>query len=163
YAFGIGAGALPAGLTLDPVSGVLSGTPIASGTFSFAVRATDTAGCVSSNSYVLTINCPTISIRPSNPSLPNGMAGTSLNIRVIGGTAPYSFSITNEALPGGLTLDTATGVVSGAPTVTGAFSFEVRGADAYGCSGSRTYVLTINCPTINVEPANSNLPNGVVG
>jgi FG-GAP repeat/Putative Ig domain len=165
YSFRISAGALPSGLTLDPVTGALSGAPAASGTFSFTIRATDSGGCSGSTAYVLTVNCPTIQITPANPNLPNGTAGSPFNgtFTVTGGTAPYTFSITNGALPGGLTLDAATGAVSGAPTVTGEFSFQVRVTDGFGCFASRAYVLTINCPTINVEPANSNLPNGAVG
>ena len=152
-------------MTLDPATGVLSGTPAASGTFNFAIQATDSGGCSGATAYVLTINCPTIQINPANPNLPNGTAGTPFNraFTVMGGFAPYSFSITNGALPGGLTLNAATGVLSGTPAVTGVFSFEVRVADGYGCFSSRAYVLRINCPTINVEPANSSLPNGAVG
>jgi len=122
-------------------------------------------GCSGSTAYVLTVNCPTISIRPANPNLPNGVAGTSINgaFTVTGGTAPYSFSITKGALPAGLALDAATGALSGAPTVTGEFSFEVRVTDGFGCFASQSYALTIDCPTINVAPANSNLPNGAVG
>ncbi|MEV4825762.1 fibronectin type III domain-containing protein [Micromonospora sp. NPDC049274] len=41
FSWSVSAGSLPAGLTLDPVSGLLSGTPTASGTFSFTVRVTD--------------------------------------------------------------------------------------------------------------------------
>jgi FG-GAP repeat protein/putative Ig domain-containing protein len=165
YSFSVSAGALPTGLTLDPATGVLSGTPAASGTFNFAIQATDSGGCSGMTAYVLTISCPTIQINPANPNLPNGTAGAPFNgaITVMGGAAPYSFSITNGALPGGLTLDAATGVLSGTPIVTGAFNFAVRVADGFGCFGSRAYVLTINCPTINVEPANSNPPNGAVG
>jgi hypothetical protein len=152
-------------LTLDPATGALSGAPAASGTFSFTIRATDSGGCSGSTAYVLTVSCPAIQITPANPNLPNGTAGAPFNgaFTVIGGTAPYSFSITNGALPTGLSLDAATGVVSGAPTVTGEFSFEVRVTDGFGCFSSRAYVLAIRCPTINVEPANSNLPNGAVG
>ncbi len=165
YGFSISAGALPAGLTLDAATGVLSGAPATPGTFNFEVRATDSIGCAGSTPYVLTISCPTIQINPANPNLPNGTAGAPFNraFTVMGGTAPYSFSITNGALPGGLTLDAATGVLSGAPAVTGMFSFEVRVTDGYGCFSSRAYVLMINCPTIIVEPVNSNLPNGAVG
>jgi large repetitive protein len=165
YGFSISAGALPAGLTLDAATGILSGAPATPGTFNFGVRATDSIGCAGSTPYVLTINCPTIQINPANPNLPNGAAGAPFNVAfmAMGGTAPYSFSITRGALPGGLTLDAATGVLSGAPTATGEFSFEVRVTDGYGCFSSRAYVLMINCPTINVEPANSSLPNGAVG
>jgi hypothetical protein len=165
YTFSVSAGALPAGLTLDPATGVLSGTPAASGALSFEVRATDTAGCAGSQDYVLTINCPTISLSPLNPNLPNGVAGAPFNaaFTVIGGIAPYNFSVTNGALPAGLALDAASGALSGTPIVTGEFTFEVRVTDGFGCFVSRAYVLTIDCPTISVEPANLNLPNGAVG
>jgi hypothetical protein len=165
YSFSVIAGALPPGLTFDPATGALSGAPTVSGAFSFAVQATGSGGCSGSTAYVLTVNCPTISIRPANPNLPNGVAGAPINgaFTVTGGTAPYIFSVTKGALPAGLTLDAATGAVSGTPTVTGEFSFEVRVTDGFGCFASQQYVLTIDCPTIKVGPANSNLPNGAVG
>jgi hypothetical protein len=165
YGFSISAGALPAGLTLNAATGVLSGAPTTSGTFNFEVRANDSIECAGSTPYVLTINCPTIQINPANPNLPNGTAGAPFNgaFTVMGAAAPYSFSITNGALPGGLTLDAATGALSGTPTVTGAFNFAVRVADGYGCFGSRAYVLTVNCPTITVEPASVEIPNLAVG
>ncbi|MFE9917129.1 fibronectin type III domain-containing protein [Micromonospora sp. NPDC005553] len=41
FTWSVSAGSLPAGLTLDPVTGLLSGTPTVSGTFPFTVRVTD--------------------------------------------------------------------------------------------------------------------------
>ena len=51
---------LPTGLTLSH-AGVLSGTPIATGSFSFTVTATDTVGATGSRNYTVTIN-PAIAI-----------------------------------------------------------------------------------------------------
>src|SRR5207247_9801427 len=49
YTFAVSSGNLPAGLTLS--GGVLSGTPTASGAFSFSVTATDAAGCSKTQDY----------------------------------------------------------------------------------------------------------------
>jgi hypothetical protein len=43
----VSAGSLPAGLRLDPVTGVLSGTPTAAGSATFTVTATNAAGTTS--------------------------------------------------------------------------------------------------------------------
>jgi hypothetical protein len=55
YAFSISAGTAPTGLALSP-GGVLSGNPVATGTFNFTVKATDNNGCMGTRSYSLTIN-----------------------------------------------------------------------------------------------------------
>ncbi|MFN8587718.1 MAG: putative Ig domain-containing protein [Candidatus Eisenbacteria bacterium] len=48
-------GALPAGLTLHPLTGMLAGTPTAAGFASFTATATDPAGCTGSESYGLSV------------------------------------------------------------------------------------------------------------
>lgn len=45
YNFSVAAGTLPAGLSLNPTTGVLSGTPTASGPFPTTLVVTDTRGC----------------------------------------------------------------------------------------------------------------------
>ncbi|MBI4811174.1 MAG: putative Ig domain-containing protein, partial [Ignavibacteriales bacterium] len=159
YTFALSSGTLPAGLSLSS-SGVLSGTPTSSGSFTFTVQATDVNGCSGSQSYSLTMNCPTITLSPS--TLPNGTVGASYsqNIVASGGTSPYSFTITSGSLPAGLSLSSS-GLLSGIPTTVGSSTFTVGATDAYGCTGSQTYILTIDCPAINLSPAT--LPNGTVG
>ena len=51
----IAAGALPTGLTFDPVTGVLSGTPTATGTYSFTIEATDLSGAVVTKAYTVNV------------------------------------------------------------------------------------------------------------
>ena len=58
YSVEVTTGALPDGLALDPVSGVLSGTPVAIGAFAFTVKATDTDNVVVTKDYTLTISGP---------------------------------------------------------------------------------------------------------
>src|SRR5437868_912263 len=63
------AGSFPTGLSLNSSTGVLSGTPTASGTSNFDITATDTSGCAIAQSYSLTMSCPTIAVIPA--TLPN--------------------------------------------------------------------------------------------
>ena len=50
------------GLTLDPTTGDLQGTPQTAGTFTFTVQATDRSGATATQSFSLVINAPTLSI-----------------------------------------------------------------------------------------------------
>ena len=53
-----------------------------------------------------------------------------------GGDPPYSFAIVAGALPPGLALNPVTGVVSGAPTADGLFTFTVQVSDALGATST---------------------------
>lgn len=163
YSFTLVSGSLPPGLSLS-TSGALTGTPTSAGSFTFTVRATDSAGCFGSRVYTIVINpaaCPTITLSPT--TLPAAIAGTPygpVTITATGGTGPYTFAVTAGALPPGLSLSTA-GVISGTPTQSGSFTVTITATDSAGCQGSRLYSALVNCPVILVAPAT--LPDGIVG
>jgi len=141
YAFAVSSGALPEGVTLSP-SGVLSGTPTASGDFSFTITATDSSGCPGARDYTLLV-CTALALSPA--TLPAGSVGTaySATFSSSGGVGPSAFTVTGGALPPGLTLSSATGALSGTPTQSGVFSFTVTATDARGCFGTRGYSITL--------------------
>ncbi|MEK6285730.1 MAG: putative Ig domain-containing protein [Acidobacteriota bacterium] len=169
FTFAVSSGALPNGLTLNATTGIISGTPTTAGQFSFTISATDANGCPGSRPYSIVIPvvpiCPFITVNPA--TLPAGVIGTpySQTISAIGGTPPFTFTVSSGFLPPVLTLNATTGVISGTPTTAGQFSFTITATDANGCPGSRAYTIGIpsgpNCPVISVSPAT--LPPGVVG
>jgi hypothetical protein len=55
YTFSINSGALPPGLTLQPRTGRIIGTPTTAGNYIFTVRATDANGCVGERAYTVVI------------------------------------------------------------------------------------------------------------
>ena len=153
-------GALPAGITLNPSSGVLSGTPTVTGSFPITVKATDTNGCFGTSSYTLTINCQTITV--SNPVTNTGTVNSpfSQTFTQVGAHGTATFT-TASTLPAGLTLAT-NGTLSGTPTQTGSFPIVVTVTDSNGCTGTgSTYTLTIGCQLITVTNPVTN--TGTVG
>ncbi len=157
YTFTVTVGALPAGLTLNPTTGVLSGTPTAGGTFNFTIRAVDssaTPGPFNTNRpYSLTVAAPTINLPAT--TLANGTVGAAysgpLNA-ASGGTSPYTYAVTAGALPPGVSLSSA-GVLSGTPTASGTYNFAATATDSSTGTGPysstpRGYTLQI----INIPP-----------
>ena len=159
YTYAISAGSLPPGLSLNPSTGAITGTPTAGGTFTFTVTATDSAGPphnTGSQTYALVVNPPTITLSPS--TLPGGTVGTpygSHTISASNGTSPYIFAWTGTP-PSGLMIS-STGVLSGLPTTAGTFSFTIKATDASTgtgpYTGSRNYSVTINPITTNKAPS----------
>jgi len=143
YVYSVSAGSLPTGLTLNPATGQISGTPTVNGAFNFAITATDSNTCIGSQAYTVTISCIPIAISPS--TLPNGIVGIAYDqtVTASGGTAPYVYSVSSGALPGGLNLDSATGQISGTPTTEGAFNFTITATDANTCTASQAYSVNI--------------------
>ncbi|KTR97021.1 Ig domain-containing protein [Microbacterium testaceum] len=73
------------------------------------------------------------------------------------GTAPITWSIKDGgALPAGLTLDSATGVVSGTPTTAGSYSFTVVATNSAG-SNEKAFTGTVDAavPTAPTKPSGS--------
>ena len=143
---------LPAGLSINALTGAITGTPTASGTPSVSITLTDAANGTDVNVYPLTINAvPSI----SSSSLPSGEKTTWYTATLFGaaGTTPYTW--TSAALPAGLTLTTA-GVISGTPTVSGSFPVTYTLTDAAGATVSKrlTIVLAVQPTIVSVTLAN---------
>jgi CSLREA domain-containing protein len=157
YSFAVTGGALPSGLSLNAAGG-LSGTPTASGTFSFTVTVTGAAGCTGSRNYTVAVTCPVLSLTPA--SLPNAQAGVAYNQTVAApGATNYSLLVGN--LPPGFNLNAATGALTGTATATGTFNFTLQAAAPGGCNGTQAYSIVVTCPTVTVNPAS--LPAGTTG
>lgn len=143
YLFTLASGSLPTGLTLDP-AGVLTGIPSSNGGFTFTISAADLYGCHGSQVYSIQVTCPAITLTPI--SLPAGTEGLFYNqtVAASGGVFPYTFTLTSGSLPAGLTLDAATGVLSGTPSLQGTFGFTVSATDANNCSATNDYTIIIS-------------------
>jgi hypothetical protein len=144
YAYSITTGALPTGLSLNASTGAITGTPTTSGTFNFTITAADANLCAGSHAYSIVIACPTITVSPA--TLPNGSVTSAYSQTVSGsgGTAPYTFAVTAGSLPTGLSLNASSGAITGTPTVTGPFSFDITATDANACTGTTSYTVNIN-------------------
>ena len=139
-------------------AGSLSGTPTASGSFSFSVQAADTTGNSAVQGLALGIN-PALAITTS--SIPAAVQGVaySQSLSATGGAGNYSWSVSGGALPAGISLGGG-GTLSGTPTVSGPFSFTAKVSD--GVSSS-TQTLSLNVGATLSITSSGTLPNGFAG
>lgn len=98
---------------------------------------------------------PAPSITTTSP-LPGTTAGTAYSTTIAGGggTPPYTWSVTSGALPGGLTLDPATGALTGTPTAAGTFNFTVTLTDNAAQTATRAFTLVVAAapPPVPTQP-----------
>ncbi len=101
-------------------------------------------------------------ITVSPTTIPAATAGSAYSVTFTqtGGTPPISWSRTG-ALPSGLSLDAASGVLSGTPLVIGSFPITVTATDLNAFTGSRDYTLVVGCGVVSVTPPT--LPSGTIG
>ncbi|MDE3197432.1 MAG: DVUA0089 family protein, partial [Acidobacteriota bacterium] len=152
---------IPDGLSLSG-NGTLSGVPKTAGTYTIAIRATDSAGVTASASLSLTVAAPS-TLTVSGAQLSSGIVGSpySDTLAANGGAAPYTWSIIGGALPDGLTVS-GSGTISGTPTSAGTFSFTAQATDSSGGHAAGPESITIDPRPLTIS-AMPDLPNGIVG
>jgi hypothetical protein len=142
-------------LTLSATSGSAAGSfnasaacPSSVGTLTDTITiASTTAGIASPITIPVSVTAslaPTIAV--TTASLPDGLwtSPYAQTLAASGGTQPYTWTVAAGSLPPGLTLNSATGVISGTPGIpTGVANFWVRITDSAGHT-SPQQALTIN-------------------
>jgi hypothetical protein len=155
----IDVGTLPQDLSLNPTTGVISGTPTAAGTSSFTVRVADTVGQTDTQALSIRINLSSPPIITTT-TLPGGTVGLAYDegLQATGGTGTLVWSLSGGSLPANLTLSSA-GTISGTPTNTEASNFTVRVTDALSQSDTQPLSIAISA---GLTITTTSLPNAKV-
>lgn len=148
YTYSVTQGSLPPGSGLSPLFGYLTGAPAATGTYTATMTVTDSYSPADhQNAQPITI------IVSSYPlQITSALNGVKLllnkpfsgNFVAVGGSPPYTFSITSGSLPPGLSLtDPSTGLVTGTPTTTGTYNLFLQVTDSQAQTQSYFNTLTV--------------------
>ena len=129
YSWSVYSGALPAGLTLDSVSGVISGTPLGATQQPVIIAARDSIGRINFKTFACNVFDP---LRITTTALPNGLVGDAYfeGVRTLGGNSPFTFSYVGIMPTGINPPNGSTGVIGGTPTAAGLKNFEVTVTDS---------------------------------
>ncbi|WP_295666648.1 putative Ig domain-containing protein [uncultured Mucilaginibacter sp.] len=134
--------ALPAGLSIDPVTGIITGTPTTiTAIYGYVVTATNAGGTSSFTISITIVSSAPVFTYTTPDNYPVGSAIPPLVPMNTGGT-PVSYSI-SPGLPSGLNFDTTTGIITGTPTaVSAAANYLVTATNA---GGTGTFTINIGC------------------
>gem|GEM_PF-5373111 len=154
---------LPTGLAISP-QGVISGTPEFGGVALIPVTLQDQAGGVTSSTVEFVVNGPELgSLGQALTGVVGQIYSADLFVTLGPDDSPISsVTVTSGSLPLGLSLaavptSDSSGVfspITGTPTTSGLYEFEVTAVNANGAIATRLYILTV------VEPL-SLLTNGI--
>jgi uncharacterized repeat protein (TIGR02543 family) len=147
--------------TCTNISGATSASfvPTVSEEGKYIVVTTTATNSVGSNSAT---SQPTLVINPEIifTAPISGLSGTAgsafvLSTVAAGGVEPFSYTVSFGSLPSGVSLDPATGQLSGTPTTAGTYTFTVAATDSNTATKSVSVTLTIEAAPVVTPPSNS--------
>jgi hypothetical protein len=149
-------GSLPAGsgLTLSS-SGLISGMPTTAATYSFSV--TVTVGTQTSAAQALTLVVNSLVITSGSSASGEVSLPFSFHLKAQGGSAPYTWSVTSGSsslTAAGISLNAATGVLSGTPASTTGSPIAITVQATDSASATATQAMTVT-----ISPARSSANN----
>ena len=134
---------LPAGLSVDTSSGIISGTLSGSGTTSATISAMNTSGTGSATLVITVLAGP--------PEITSGTSATgtvrsAFKYTITASNSPEKFDASD--LPPGLSVDTNTGIIQGTPTKSGIFHSTISATNVGGTtSAALKLVIDLAPPT----------------
>jgi large repetitive protein len=142
YTWALTSGSLPAGVTFDPTTAAISGTPTTPGSYPFALTATDSEGRVTKLNTTMTVAAK---LRITTLRLKFAKLGKPYRamLATIGGVAPEAWKIQSGSLPKGVHFDKRLGLIAGTPLQGGAYRATFVAKDALGVSATRTLRLHV--------------------
>lgn len=120
YTFSTVYGSLPAGLSLNTSTGLISGTPVQKGAATFTVEVKDdgSPAKIGVSDFTIVVNDSVdIPQKKTTPAKLSTFVGDyySADLRSSGAAGPVVFQVSKGTLPEGLSLDSVTGTISGIP------------------------------------------------
>lgn len=160
---------LPAGLSADTNTGAITGTPTTAGTYTISLSANNATGTGPVSTLTLTVgNRPAI----TSVATAAGTVGSGFTYNIAASFTPTSYAATG--LPGGLTVNTTTGLINGTPNTSGTFAVGLTATNAFGTGNTTTLTITIaaapvtgggggalgSAPTVTTQPADQSVTEG---
>jgi hypothetical protein len=133
---------LPAGLSLDSSSGLISGTPTVPQVVRVAISAGNSYGSSLPLDLILTIGSFSAI---TSATTATGPAGNAFSYALTASNNPVNYNLTG--LPSGLSINFTTGVVSGTPTTSGTYTLTASADNALGTGPSTAITLSVTDPT----------------
>ena len=137
---------LPAGLSVNSSTGLISGTPTTAGTSTVTVTATDTTGASGSASFSWTVNpAGGNTVTVTNPGSQTSTVGTAVSLQMQASDSASGQTLTYAAsgLPAGLSISPS-GLITGTPTTASTSTATVTATDSTGATGSAAFSWTVN-------------------
>ena len=172
YRYALTSGLLPSGLSLNPTSGAITGTPAANtaGSYTVTVTATDSANVPVTGTVTFTLTIAgglyvtNSGVSPFNYTFGSAHAGVT-TVTATGGTYPYAYAITAPAsIPTGMTVSTSGVVGVTALTPAGTYDVTVTATDsnATPLTGSASFTIVEALSVVNGGSVSS-VTNGNAG
>ena len=162
YSYTLVSGSLPPSLSLSP-SGIISGISNTVGTYTFQIGLLPAAGGPVQATKTFSLTVPS-AVNILSTTFPAGSVGAaySQTLSASGGVPPYTWSITQGALPPGLGIQNNNSI-AGTPTAVGTYIFTLSVVDSQSHGAFAQTSITINAATSNgAAITTTTLPNGVV-
>ena len=138
---GFGAGTLPAGISFNPVTGVISGVPTVTGSTTVLLSASNGIGIGTANLGLTIVDLALPVITSSGTS--TGIYGSSFNYTIAATNSPTSYNATG--LPSWMEVNPGNGLLSGIPTAVGAYPVTISAINATGTT-TMALVVTVTPP-----------------